>query len=367
NERTYLAWIRTSLSLVTVGVAIRQLYRVSIDLGNDSDARMQSEQDPLEGKVLGVSFVVLGMVFVAMGLYRYFHSQLLMTKGRFPVSRTMVGACATATLALLIGLLVSMFTDGHRRYQATHKDAAQTHRERASKTHPQPADDKQLPPQPTDNTRGQFSRRQLHDNSWRYNDPAATPVSTDISAEAAEAQDEEDIRDFKAYLEEKSQDMAIEQSAVYFQLKSETDSAQLLQEGGGRTWEQLMEVPVEALRLDMVAGQVSLHELLGIDTQIELPVEIGRNQEEEEEGRVAEVPVREVRPTVNKIPAAALQTTKLMTGGPPKPSFRPAFKPQVVKKPVVQPAAAAQPKPVVAKKPATTAKDDLEAFLDDLI
>ncbi|KAJ2236011.1 hypothetical protein GGH97_005612, partial [Coemansia sp. RSA 475] len=28
NERTYLAWIRTSLSMVTVGVAIRQLYRV---------------------------------------------------------------------------------------------------------------------------------------------------------------------------------------------------------------------------------------------------------------------------------------------------------------------------------------------------
>ncbi|KAJ1798201.1 hypothetical protein LPJ77_006503 [Coemansia sp. RSA 2523] len=53
------------------------------------------------------------MSFVFVGLYRYFHSQLLMTKGKFPVSRSMVGACAVATLALLIGLLVSMFTDEH--------------------------------------------------------------------------------------------------------------------------------------------------------------------------------------------------------------------------------------------------------------
>ncbi|KAI8326054.1 hypothetical protein GQ54DRAFT_250368, partial [Martensiomyces pterosporus] len=104
NERTYLAWIRTSLSMVTVGVAIRQLYRVSIDLGNDDGASAQhtAQDDPIAGKVLGVSFVLLGMVFVVMGLYRYFSSQVLMTKGRFPVSRAMVGACAAATLALLI-------------------------------------------------------------------------------------------------------------------------------------------------------------------------------------------------------------------------------------------------------------------------
>ncbi|KAJ2891105.1 hypothetical protein GGI21_005951, partial [Coemansia aciculifera] len=90
NERTYLAWIRTSLSLVTVGVAIRQLYRVAVDLkhGNDSlsaqtDAgtRESSHDDSLAGKVLGASFVSLGIVFVFVGLYRYFHSQFLMTKG----------------------------------------------------------------------------------------------------------------------------------------------------------------------------------------------------------------------------------------------------------------------------------------------
>ncbi|KAJ1839740.1 hypothetical protein LPJ70_004943, partial [Coemansia sp. RSA 2708] len=54
NERTYLAWVRTSLSMVTVGVAIRQLYRVSIDLGGDVDPTDDSSMsDPLAGKVLG--------------------------------------------------------------------------------------------------------------------------------------------------------------------------------------------------------------------------------------------------------------------------------------------------------------------------
>ncbi|KAJ1902225.1 hypothetical protein LPJ81_003634 [Coemansia sp. IMI 209127] len=86
--------------MVTVGVAIRQLYRVSIDLGKDAGA---TTEDPLAGIVLGVCFVFLGMLFVFVGLYRYFRSQLLMTRGKFPVSRTMVGACAAATLALLVG------------------------------------------------------------------------------------------------------------------------------------------------------------------------------------------------------------------------------------------------------------------------
>ncbi|KAJ1731979.1 hypothetical protein LPJ61_002268 [Coemansia biformis] len=114
NERTYLAWIRTSLSLVTVGVAIRQLYRVSIDLGGGSGAGAaggSEAQEPLAGRVLGFSFVALGVVFVAVGLYRYFRSQRLMTRGEFPVSRAMVGACAAAILALLVGLLVSMLAD----------------------------------------------------------------------------------------------------------------------------------------------------------------------------------------------------------------------------------------------------------------
>ncbi|KAJ2739187.1 hypothetical protein GGI20_006151 [Coemansia sp. BCRC 34301] len=121
NERTYLAWVRTSLSLVTVGVAIRQLYRVAVDLKHGSDSSsLRADADatakvayhePLAGKVLGASFVSLGMAFVFIGLYRYFHSQYLMTKGKFPVSRLMVGACTVATLALLVGLLVSVFND----------------------------------------------------------------------------------------------------------------------------------------------------------------------------------------------------------------------------------------------------------------
>ncbi|KAJ2476657.1 hypothetical protein EV174_004859 [Coemansia sp. RSA 2320] len=101
-----------------LGVAIRQLYRVAVDLGSGnstsptlSSGGSKPSEDSLAGKVLGVCFVSLGMVFVLVGLYRYFHSQYLMTKGKFPISRLMVGACAMATLALLIGLLVSIFNE----------------------------------------------------------------------------------------------------------------------------------------------------------------------------------------------------------------------------------------------------------------
>ncbi|KAF9432630.1 hypothetical protein BGZ76_010531 [Entomortierella beljakovae] len=57
NERTYLAWLRTSLSLITVGVAVTQLFRLQT---NDSKGGLISVSDM--GRPLGGSFIALGIL-----------------------------------------------------------------------------------------------------------------------------------------------------------------------------------------------------------------------------------------------------------------------------------------------------------------
>ncbi|KAI9593408.1 hypothetical protein BDF19DRAFT_340878, partial [Syncephalis fuscata] len=92
NERTFLAWIRTSLSLITVGVAISQLFRLPASDKDDLGRTTPTDgfRLPKTGKILGGTFIALGMCFVFMAGWRYFRAQLAMTHGMFPTSRVLV-------------------------------------------------------------------------------------------------------------------------------------------------------------------------------------------------------------------------------------------------------------------------------------
>ncbi|KAI9271712.1 hypothetical protein BDA99DRAFT_433858 [Phascolomyces articulosus] len=99
NERTFLAWLRTSLSLVTVGVAITQLY--NLNPTNNAHA----------GRSIGATFVILSIVFLYMANARYFHSQVALTKDMFPASRGAILFGSTAVLAVLIAMFVLIIID----------------------------------------------------------------------------------------------------------------------------------------------------------------------------------------------------------------------------------------------------------------
>ncbi|CAG8603609.1 4691_t:CDS:2 [Dentiscutata erythropus] len=99
NERTFLAWLRTSLSFISIGIAITQLFRLT---GGTPD----SHSDDKVGKGLGIAFIVLGIIFLAFGLFRYFNSQQLMTKGHFPASRGSVVLGSLLTIVILAGCFV---------------------------------------------------------------------------------------------------------------------------------------------------------------------------------------------------------------------------------------------------------------------
>lgn len=119
NERTFLAWIRTSLSLITVGVAISQLYRLpgsvppsaQLAVGDPSASVMavspiDSFHLPSTGKALGGTFIAIGILYVLLACWRYFRSQHAMTHGMFPTSRVLVVFGALLVLLLLISLMV---------------------------------------------------------------------------------------------------------------------------------------------------------------------------------------------------------------------------------------------------------------------
>jgi len=100
-ERTFLAWLRTSLAFASIGVAITQLFRLNV--ASDS-----TTTPPLAnmGKFLGATFVGISMVVLALGSHRYYESQGWLLKGKFPASRGSIYTIALIAFLLITASLV---------------------------------------------------------------------------------------------------------------------------------------------------------------------------------------------------------------------------------------------------------------------
>jgi hypothetical protein len=64
TERTFLAWLRTSLSFASIGIAITQLFRLNTSIANDGDSNSATSVNNIDreklrqlGKPLGVTFL----------------------------------------------------------------------------------------------------------------------------------------------------------------------------------------------------------------------------------------------------------------------------------------------------------------------
>lgn len=108
NERTYLAWLRTSLLVVSGGIALAQLNRLveqkaSLELTGlvISIGISEGNKDLLAlGVPFGVLCVALGIVILLVGTFRFYHAQGYLLEGKYPAA-VYSAAFMTATAVLL--------------------------------------------------------------------------------------------------------------------------------------------------------------------------------------------------------------------------------------------------------------------------
>ncbi|CAG8228542.1 unnamed protein product [Penicillium salamii] len=132
-ERTFLAWMRTSLAFASIGIAVTQLFRLNsassdtrsnsfdqsysphpgilppgLHTGYDSAAfHTSSASSRLRsvGKPLGSTFIGVSILILIVGFHRYFESQYWIIRGKFPASRGSVALTAFVAAALIIAAL----------------------------------------------------------------------------------------------------------------------------------------------------------------------------------------------------------------------------------------------------------------------
>ncbi|KAJ5490835.1 hypothetical protein N7539_002402 [Penicillium diatomitis] len=100
-ERTFLAWLRTSLAFASIGIAVTQLFRLNTTVyAVSAAARLRSV-----GKPLGSTFIGVAILVLMIGFHRYFESQYWIIRGKFPASRGSVALTAFAAASLIVAAL----------------------------------------------------------------------------------------------------------------------------------------------------------------------------------------------------------------------------------------------------------------------
>lgn len=112
NERTFLAWLRTSLSFISLGIGVTQLFRLedkatkvkinNTTLALSDDALDKGKSIIKYGKPLGSLFIIIGIITLLLGFLRFFQVQYMLTKSYYPAARLSILALVVAILVVVI-------------------------------------------------------------------------------------------------------------------------------------------------------------------------------------------------------------------------------------------------------------------------
>ncbi|KAK0378756.1 hypothetical protein CLIM01_03865 [Colletotrichum limetticola] len=105
-ERTFLAWLRTSLAFASIGIAVTQLFRLNSSLSTPGTDDPNSHTLRQLGKPLGATFLGISILILFLGYQRYFRAQQWVMKGKFPASRGTIIIVSMVAFALMAVSLV---------------------------------------------------------------------------------------------------------------------------------------------------------------------------------------------------------------------------------------------------------------------
>ena len=103
NERTFLAWLRTSVSLIGFGFAIARFGLFIRQLETGLSEENIPTQSFISSQTLGVGLVIVGILFIVFAVWRYNQVFWQIEQGNYQPNRFMVWV--TGAIVIVLGLL----------------------------------------------------------------------------------------------------------------------------------------------------------------------------------------------------------------------------------------------------------------------
>ncbi|KXN88553.1 hypothetical protein AN958_07189 [Leucoagaricus sp. SymC.cos] len=111
SERTFLAYVRTSLAMASAGVALVQLFTVASNTGTWKAGSSEQQLIRRFATPLGSTMIALSFTLLLLGGLRFFAVQTALTRGVFPAARLTVGFVVVALLTVF-GVVFGVLAGG---------------------------------------------------------------------------------------------------------------------------------------------------------------------------------------------------------------------------------------------------------------
>ncbi|BAY83822.1 hypothetical protein NIES267_33160 [Calothrix parasitica NIES-267] len=103
NERTFLAWLRTSISLIGFGLAIARFGLFLRQLQTKTVQEITNNHSIFNSENLGLCLVIVGVLVIALAAWRYDRVFRQIERADYRPSRLLIWFLST--IVMLIGLL----------------------------------------------------------------------------------------------------------------------------------------------------------------------------------------------------------------------------------------------------------------------
>lgn len=103
NERTFLAWLRTSIALIGFGFALARFGLFLRQLETSVAKQASPTHSFISSQSLGVGLVFVGIIIIIFALWRYNQVFRQIEQGDYQPSRLLVWV--TAAIAIMLGIL----------------------------------------------------------------------------------------------------------------------------------------------------------------------------------------------------------------------------------------------------------------------
>ncbi|NBD17735.1 MAG: DUF202 domain-containing protein [Cyanobacteria bacterium] len=113
NERTFLAWLRTAVALIALGLATARFGLFLREIESAIAQEFSLEGPNFNSPTLGLSLVIFGLIVISLAAWRYQQVFWQIEKGKYKPSQRLVWLMVVAVMILAtlstIPLLLSSF------------------------------------------------------------------------------------------------------------------------------------------------------------------------------------------------------------------------------------------------------------------
>lgn len=103
NERTFLAWLRTSIALIGFGFAIARFGLFLHELQTHLNEKDMPTHSFISSQSLGIGLVIIGIIFIVLAVWRYNQVFWQIERSDYRPSRLLVWV--TAGIVIFLGVL----------------------------------------------------------------------------------------------------------------------------------------------------------------------------------------------------------------------------------------------------------------------